>query len=479
MNLQLPEHVRRLAAGEKFHFACHQGVECFTDCCRELELALTPYDVLRLKNALHMDSAEFLDRYAVMEKEESDVFPRFYLAMVDDGRASCPFVTRNGCKIYDHRPGACRTYPLGRAVSQTACGHIREFYVLLTEPHCRGFGGPAGFTVEEWVMDQGLSLYNRLNDEVMAILQHDRVRKGLRFSPEQLERFVLALYNLDAFRAAVLVENFFSFALNPVEQQAIAADDTALLRFGIRWLQRELFDEQDAGTAKGDPTADPLGQERTDHLRRIAEQFRDGEGGCHGPDHTMRVHRTALHIGRLMGARLDVLSAAALLHDIGRPYEKKEKGRICHAEKGAELAREILQDLDFSPVQIKEIVHCIETHRYRGDKAPKSLEARILFDADKLDSIGAIGIGRAFLFAGQVGAKLHNSDSDIVGSLSYSTEDTAYREFKVKLSKVKDRLLTPEGRRLAEERHAFMESFFQRLEREINGTAAEERTGHG
>ncbi|MCF6289614.1 MAG: HD domain-containing protein [Desulfobacterales bacterium] len=213
----------------------------------------------------------------------------------------------------------------------------------------------------------------------------------------------------------------------------------------------------------------PLGEETTRTLRRVAAEYRDGEGGCHGPDHAERVHWTALHIGRLMGADLEVLSGAALLHDIGRRYEMAEKGGICHAEKGAELARKILADLNFSPERIKAITHCIETHRYRNDKAPESLEAKILFDADKLDSIGAIGIGRAFLFAGQVGAKLHNGEVDILTSRSYSTEDTAYREFRFKLSKIKDRLLTPEGQRLARERHAFMEVFFERLEKEING----------
>lgn len=213
----------------------------------------------------------------------------------------------------------------------------------------------------------------------------------------------------------------------------------------------------------------PLGLETTEALRHISTQYRDGEGGCHGPDHAERVHRTVLYIGRMMGADLEVLSAAALLHDIGRRYEMAEQGRICHAEKGAELAGGILADMNFSPEKIGKIVHCIETHRYRGDKIPVTLEAKILFDADKLDSIGAIGIGRAFLFAGQVGAKLHDGEVDILASRSYSTDDTAYREFKVKMSKVKERLLTPEGQRLAEERHAFMEIFFDRLDREVNG----------
>jgi uncharacterized protein len=215
----------------------------------------------------------------------------------------------------------------------------------------------------------------------------------------------------------------------------------------------------------------PLGVELTQRLRKLADPYHDGMGGCHGPDHTERVHKTALYIGRLMGARLDVLSAAALLHDIGRRYETREQGKICHAEKGAELARDILKKLDFGgPNLIGEVAHCVETHRYRGNKVPQTLEAKILYDADKLDSIGAVGIGRAFLFAGQTGARLHNeSDVDILACKPYSEEDTAYREFKFKMSKIKDRMLTPEGKRLAAERHDFMEIFFERLERETKG----------
>jgi uncharacterized protein len=213
----------------------------------------------------------------------------------------------------------------------------------------------------------------------------------------------------------------------------------------------------------------PLGEQLTAQLAAIANDFCQREGGCHGPDHTQRVHRTALFIGREMDARLDILSAAALLHDIGRRFETERQGLVCHAAKGANLAHIILKDLEFPAPAIDAIAHCIATHRYRSDNPPLSLEAKILYDADKLDSIGAIGIGRAFLFAGQVGARLHNGDTDHLLTRPYTTEDTAYREFKVKMSKVRDRLLTPIGRGLADERHAFMEIYFERLEREIKG----------
>ncbi len=205
-------------------------------------------------------------------------------------------------------------------------------------------------------------------------------------------------------------------------------------------------------------------------LQKISKEYCDEEGGCHGPDHSLRVEETALFIGERMGARLDILQAAAILHDIGRRFETSSQGAICHAQRGAEMAREILAQCGLIKNDIEAICHAIRCHRFRGTDIPKSLEAQILFDADKLDSIGAIGIGRAFLFAGQIGSRLHNGSRDISGTQSYSTDDTAYREFKVKMCKVKDRMLTPLGKQLAIERHDFMEIFFRRLEREIFGS---------
>lgn len=202
-------------------------------------------------------------------------------------------------------------------------------------------------------------------------------------------------------------------------------------------------------------------------LRRIAADYCDAEGGCHGPDHALRVEKTALYIGRHMGARPDILAASAILHDIGRREETSRKGGICHAVHGAELARPILKKFHFSEHDIDAISHAISCHRYRNDHLPQTAEARILFDADKLDSIGAIGIGRAFLFAGEIGAKLHNRN--LSGTQSYTIEDTAYREFKVKMCKIKDRMLTPIGKKLAQERHSFMEVFFNRLDQEFFG----------
>jgi uncharacterized protein len=189
----------------------------------------------------------------------------------------------------------------------------------------------------------------------------------------------------------------------------------------------------------------------------------------HDWDHTERVYRLALHIGKKEGAQLTIVALAALLHDIGRSCEDRTNGKVCHAEKGAEMADKILQKHGLDQGIISQVVHCIETHRFRNNKQPRSKEARVLFDADKLDSIGAVGIGRAFLFAGEVGAKLHNKNACITATKPYTEEDTAYREYMVKLRYIKGRILTEEGKRIARERHEFMEKFFKRLNKEIEG----------
>lgn len=221
----------------------------------------------------------------------------------------------------------------------------------------------------------------------------------------------------------------------------------------------------------------PLGEKRTCELMALSAFYCLEEGGSHGPDHSERVHDLALRIGRAMHARLEVLSPAAIMHDVGRRYETESCGRVCHAVKGAEIASRHLPLFGITGADLDAVLHCIRSHRYRGEERPSSLEAEILHDADKLDSIGAVGIGRAFLFAGKIGARLHNGTIAVETTRSYSTEDTAYREFQVKMCRVRDRMLTPMGRELAEERHRFMDVFFARLNMEIYGQAAPDAAG--
>ena len=189
----------------------------------------------------------------------------------------------------------------------------------------------------------------------------------------------------------------------------------------------------------------------------------------HDWEHTERVYNLCMHIGEKEKADTGILQYAAILHDIGRKNDHQSKGKKCHAEIGAKNAGKILKKFKMNEDKIKKIIHCIETHRFRGDKKPQSLEAKVLFDADKLDSIGAIGIGRAFLFAGEIGARVHNKDIEVEKTKSYTREDTAYREFLVKMRYLKDRMLTKTGKKIAKGRHEFMVNFFDRINKEVSG----------
>ena len=204
-------------------------------------------------------------------------------------------------------------------------------------------------------------------------------------------------------------------------------------------------------------------------IKKEAQKYFNGARGSHDWSHVKRVFNLALKIGKKEKANLEILKLAAILHDIGRKHQDEVNGKVNHAEMGAKLAREILEKYNFKKGKIEKIIHCIETNRFRGSKKPATKEAKILFDADKLDAIGATGVGRAFLFAGEVGAKLHNKDIDLEKTKEYSKEDTAYREFMVKLRKIKDRMFTKEGKRIAKARHKFMVNFFKRLNKEVDG----------
>ncbi len=212
-----------------------------------------------------------------------------------------------------------------------------------------------------------------------------------------------------------------------------------------------------------------LAEEHARRLREIAQAHLSADNSCHDWDHTRRVLETALAIGAEEGADLAVLEAAAILHDIARPEEMADQGRTDHAERGAELARGILAaEAIGAPAFREHVAQCIRTHRWRsrsGD-APATLEAKILFDADKLDSLGAIGVGRSFHFAGQTGARVHNTAEEALAGESYGREDSAYREFLVKIQYLPARMLTPAGRRLAAQRLQFMRAFFDELNRE-------------
>ena len=204
-------------------------------------------------------------------------------------------------------------------------------------------------------------------------------------------------------------------------------------------------------------------------IKEEAKTYFFNAPGSHDWDHVMRVFNMAVHIAEKEGADIEIVQYAALLHDLSRQEEDSNSGRTNHAEDAKEIAEQILMEHGISNEKIDKVLHCIESHRYRGNIKPATKEAKVLFDADKLDAIGAVGIGRAFHFAGDIKAKFHNSDKEVFSSDQYSKDDTAYREYMVKLRHVRERMQTAEGKRIAEGRHHFMVEFFERLKREVEG----------
>ena len=213
-------------------------------------------------------------------------------------------------------------------------------------------------------------------------------------------------------------------------------------------------------------------EELFSHVRDAAEKKLAAASGCHDFDHTLRVLANAKMLAaQLPEADGGIVALAALLHDIARPEELASQGKLCHAVKGAEIAERLLLDFGAAPETARAVADAVRSHRYRDEVTPQTLEAKIVFDADKLDSLGAVGLGRAFLFAGHCGARLHNTEAEALNSPAYSREDTAYREYLVKLCKLPGAMLTYPGRAEGTRRLRFMRRFFERLDAEIRAAA--------
>lgn len=233
------EHIREIAPASAFSFACHAGVPCFNACCRDLNQFLTPYDILRLKHHFGMSAVDFLARYTKTHIGPRTGLPVVSLAPLDRFERKCPFITPEGCAVYDNRPSSCRIYPLIRTSGGMDAEGRREVrYFLLREAHCRGGEESRPVTAAEWVVGQGLAPYNEMND-----LTGDVIRAKNRYNPEPLTAaaqriFYTLCYDLDGLRAGV-----FSPGLDFLNRLAgETADDVELLRKSLTVLMTDFFD---------------------------------------------------------------------------------------------------------------------------------------------------------------------------------------------------------------------------------------------
>lgn len=208
----------------------------------------------------------------------------------------------------------------------------------------------------------------------------------------------------------------------------------------------------------------------TDYFYLAKSLYRTGP--AHDFSHIERVFNLALKIGKAEGANLWILGLAALFHDLARDEEAKSDGEICHAAASAVQTEKILREQGEKPAVIKRVYECIATHRYRDQNSPRSLEAKCLFDADKLDSLGAVGIARAYLWLGERGGTVYMPREEWEKTDFNSNrpeDDSLQREWHIKFRFIKDQLYTNTARSLAIKRNQTMIDFLETLEREING----------
>ncbi|MFZ7124859.1 MAG: YkgJ family cysteine cluster protein [Desulfobacterales bacterium] len=241
----------RITLKSRFKFHCHPGVSCFTLCCRGINIILTPYDIIRLKNRLGMDSEEFLAVYTEPRLLEKTDLPVVSLKLLDDDRQSCPFVRDDGCIVYADRPTACRYYPLGVASlshRETGPGDAGEndgegFYFFVNEPHCKGFEENRLWTVEAYRKDQGVDIHDEINAEWTDLVVRKRsFPQNVQLSEKSKQMFFTASYNIDQFRRFVFDSSFLNrYRVDPATVDRIREDEVALLDFGLTWLKFVLF----------------------------------------------------------------------------------------------------------------------------------------------------------------------------------------------------------------------------------------------
>jgi len=237
----------KITLNTRFKFECHKGVKCFTKCCSNIDIMLTPYDIIRMKKRLNMLSSEFLIKYTYISIDEKTSHPFVMLKMLNDDNKSCPFVTPDGCTIYSDRPANCRYYPIGQASLRKGGEHgpeHEEFYFFIKEPHCLGYLEDKDWSVESWRIDQGVDIYDDMNREWKEI-QLRRNLPGKTLDPNKQTQFYMASYDVDGFRRFVFESKFLDvFDVRDDEIEDLKNDDIALMKFGFKYIKYILMLEE-------------------------------------------------------------------------------------------------------------------------------------------------------------------------------------------------------------------------------------------
>ncbi|MDO7788879.1 YkgJ family cysteine cluster protein [Desulforamulus aquiferis] len=225
---------KNLKANSKFKFSCHEQLECFKKCCRDINIFLTPLDVLRMKNKLGMSSGEFLIKHTHILRVPSSGFPVVVLKMREEDLV-CPFISEKGCMVYHERPWSCRMAPV----------EIRgaDEYGFAFEPsRCHGLKETKEWTVKDWMDNQGLRDYEEPEKLFGSIPTRLRPTGHKELDGVMMDMLLIGCYDLDKFRNMLMYHNEFTLQLNQQELAEIMEDDLALMKFAFKWLPENLTD---------------------------------------------------------------------------------------------------------------------------------------------------------------------------------------------------------------------------------------------
>ncbi|ACV64485.1 protein of unknown function UPF0153 [Desulfofarcimen acetoxidans DSM 771] len=222
----------------KFNFSCHQGLECFKQCCRNINIFLSPYDVLRMKNKLGLTSQEFLNLHTLRLSFQKQRFPLVLIKMKEDENLVCPFITSYGCMVYQERPWACRIAP----VDMLGNG---QFGFIFKPARCHGLKEAKEQTVDEWMQEQGLGIYDQMEEsfkDLPALIEFSGEKEH---DGKIGELIFLVCYNTDEFKYKLFSLSFVDkLSISKEVVGKIRDDDVQLMKFGFEWLRSVLSDMQ-------------------------------------------------------------------------------------------------------------------------------------------------------------------------------------------------------------------------------------------
>lgn len=231
----------------QIQFSCHKGIGCWNACCANIDISLTPYDIIRLKKHLGITSTEFLREYTVPYEMEKDGIAGVKFRPVDNGTA-CRFMKPEGCAVYADRPTACRYYPVALLSMRKQDEYTdTQSYALVKEDHCKGHEVARTLTIDAYRKEQGVEEYDELARGWRQLVLKKKSTGPAIGAPSLKSRqlFFMACYDIDTFHSFVESEAFAKlFTMSADERTLILADDVELLQFSFRFLKQVLFGEQ-------------------------------------------------------------------------------------------------------------------------------------------------------------------------------------------------------------------------------------------